>query len=117
LRKQNRGIALLIIAIVFLILAVLLIVVYTEDVNRRNSQISAFKEFAANHNYPLNTGTVSFTNIITLDMTTFEQKCTELSTENGFQIIEQNTHTWLIFPQTKFSVVDRQTDTVYQWIV
>jgi amino acid transporter len=59
LRKQNRGIALLIIAIVFLILAVLLIVVYTEDVNRRNSQISAFKEFAANHNYPLNTGTVS----------------------------------------------------------
>lgn len=117
MRKENKGIAPLIFAIVILILVALLIVVYVQDTNRRNSQVSAFKEFAANNDYPLNAGTVSFTNIITLDMTAFEQKCTELSTENGFQIIEQNTHTWLIFPQTKFSVVDRQTNTAYQWIV
>lgn len=60
MRKENKGIAPLIFAIVILILVALLIVVYVQDVNRRNSQISAFKEFAENNGYPLNTGTVSF---------------------------------------------------------
>jgi hypothetical protein len=117
LRRKNSGIIPLIIAIVIIILLVIVVVAYIENENARESQISDFKEFVANHNYPLHMGSVSYSNVVTLEMSAFEERCTTLSTEANFEIIQQNTHTWLIFPQTKFSVVDTQTNTVYQWVV
>jgi uncharacterized membrane protein YeiB len=118
MRRKNSGIILLILVVVILLVIAILVIVYVENEQSRELQISAFKQFAADHNYSLTVGTVvSFTNVITLDLNAFEQKCITLSSESNFGIIEQHTHSWLVLPQEKYTAVDWQTNTAYQWIV
>ena len=119
MRRNNSGfiLPLLILVIIIVIASVAITVIYFYEEHNRELQISAFKQFVTDHNYSLTTGTVSFTNVITLDLNAFEQKCIALSSESNFGIIEQHTHSWLVLPQEKFAVVDWQTNTAYQWIV
>jgi len=117
MRRKNSGIILLILVVVVLVVIAILAIVYVEREHSRELQISAFKQFVADHNYSLTVGTVSFTNVITLNLNAFKQKCIALSSESNFGIIEQHTHSWLVLPQEKFTAVDWQTNTAYQWIV
>lgn len=118
MRRRNSGIIFILLAIFVLIVIGILVYVYIQNQEYRGSEIAAFRQFAADHNFTVNVGTVSFTNVITLNRDAFEQKCITLSSsENNFSIIEQHTHTWLVFQQSKFDVVDYQTEIVYQWVI
>jgi hypothetical protein len=119
MRRKNSGfiLPLLILVVIVVIASVAITAFYFYKEHNRELQISTFKQFVTGHSYPLTIGTVSFTNVITLDLNAFEQKCIALSSESNFGIIEQHTHSWLVLPQEKFTVVDWQTNTAYQWIV
>jgi len=122
MRRKNSGfmLPLLILVLIIVIASVATTVIYLYEEHNRDLQISAFKQFVTDHNYSLNVGTISFTNvaaIITLDRNTFEQKCVMISSEPLFVIIEQHTHTWLVFPQEKFAILDLQNSIAYEWIV
>lgn len=115
--KANRGIVPLILAIVVIVVLVVCIVVYIEAENNRNTQISMFRQFASDHSLSLTTGTVTYTNIVTLNLNSFEQKCLSLSAQPNFVVFDQHTHTWLVFPQEKFTVIDTAQNIAYQWVI
>jgi hypothetical protein len=76
-----------------------------------------FRQFASDHSLSLAVGTVTYTNIVTLDLNSFEQRCLSLSAQPNFVVIDQNTHSWLIFPQEKFTVIDTAQNIAYQWVI
>jgi hypothetical protein len=115
--KVNRGIVPLILAIVVIVGLVVCIVVYIEVENIRNTQISMFKQFASDHSLSLTVGTVTYSNIVTLDLNSFEQKCLSLSEQPNFVVFDQHTHTWLVFPQEKFTFIDAAQNIAYQWVI
>jgi len=117
MNKANRGIVPLILAIVVIVVLVVCIGVYIEVENNRNTQISMFRQFASDHNLSLTVGTVSYTNIVTLDLNSFEQKCLSLSAQPNSVVIDQHTHTWLVFPKEKFTVIDTAQNIAYQWVI
>ena len=107
----------LILAIIVVVVLVVCVVAYIEVRNNRNTQISMFRQFASDHSLSLTVGTVTYTNIVTLDLNSFEQKCLSLSAQPDFVVIDQNTHTWLIFPQEKFTAIDTAQNIAYQWVI
>jgi len=115
--KVNRGILPLILAIVVIVLLVVCVVVYIEVENNRNTQISLFRQFASDHNLPITVGAVTYTNVVTLNLNSFEQKCLSLSAQPNFVVFDQHTHTWLVFPQEKFTVIDTTQNIAYQWVI
>ena len=117
MKKANRGIVPIIIIAILVILLIILAIAYIEVQNNRNGQISTFRQFTSNNDLPLTTGSVHYTNIVTLGLSDFEQKCLTLSTQPNFAIYDQQTNNWLIFPQEKFTVIDNTQGIAYQWIV
>jgi hypothetical protein len=115
--RDNRGIVPLIFAIIVIVVLVVCIVVYIEAENNRDTQISIFRQFASDNHLSLTVGSVTYTNIVTLDLNSFEQKCLSLSAQPNFVVIDQHTHTWLVFPQEKFTVIDTAQNIAYQWVI
>lgn len=119
--KKNN--ILLIIALVILLTITLITVAYVVNEHIRDTQISTFKQFVTDHNYTLHAveGIDYFTNITTLDLSSFEQKCITILSEKNYgypeYILDQHTNTWLNLPQEKFAIVDWGTRALYQWIV